>query len=227
MTMPKVRVLVADKNTLIGDGICAILRTYDSIEVVGVASKSQSAMENVRCQPPDVVLMDAEMSFDDDGGLICRIRSEYSDIKFLLISERDDREYVMRGLKAGGHGYILKRATPAELVTAIVAVSQGGYFLYPPVAKLMVGEYLRLRRWLKPDPYALLSQCDRDLLRLLTEGCRNRQIAESLHIKPETVTKHKARLMSRLGLHNRTELIKYAIVANQRNETLHKPNTLV
>ncbi|MEE9399143.1 MAG: response regulator transcription factor [Dehalococcoidales bacterium] len=209
--MDKVRVLVADKNALIRDGICALMRTYKSIEVTGVATSCREIIEMVRGKPPDVVLMDIAMPLMDAATVIRQIRKENSGIKVLLVSEHEDRDCILRGLKAGGNGYIPRRATASDLVSGILAVYRGGYFLYPSVAKTMVGEYLRIKRGLSPDPYDQLSDRERYVLQLIAEGHKSQQIAEVLHIALKTVLRHRANIMTKLGTHNQTELIKYAI----------------
>ncbi len=209
--MDTVRVLVADKNTLISDGICAIMKTCESIDVIGAVTNSKEIIEIVRGQAPDVIVMDIAMSLIDGTEVIRWIRNENSDIKILLISEQEDRDSIMRGLKAGSTGYIPKRATSSDLVSAILAVYRGGYFLYPSIAKTMVGEYLRIRQGLSPDPYDQLTDSEKKVLKLLAEGYESRQIAEALNTVLNTVIRRKASIIAKLGIHNRTELIKYAI----------------
>ncbi len=203
--------LVADKNSIINDGICAVLKTYESINVIGAVTRSEDVVEIVRGQAPDVILMDIAMSFMDGTDVIRQIRDGNSDIKILLISEQEDRDSIMRGLKAGSSGYIPKRATSSDLVSAILAVYRGGYFLYPSIAKTMVGEYLRIRQGLSPDPYDQLTDSEKKILKLLAEGYKNQQIAEALNTVLNTVIRRKASVMAKLGIHNRTELIKYAL----------------
>ncbi len=203
--------LVADKNSIINDGICAILKTYESIDVIGGVTRSEDIMKTVREQAPDVIVMDIAMSLIDGTEVIRWIRNENSDIKILLISEQEDRDSIMRGLKAGSTGYIPKRATSSDLVSAILAVYRGGYFLYPSIAKTMVGEYLRIRQGLSPDPYDQLTDSEKKVLKLLAEGYESRQIAEALNTMLNTVIRRKASVMAKLGIHNRTELIKYAL----------------
>jgi DNA-binding NarL/FixJ family response regulator len=206
-----IRVLVADKNSIINDGICAILKTYESIDVIGAVTRSEDIIKTVRGQAPDVIVMDIAMSLIDGTEVIRWIRNENSDIKILLISEREDRDSIMRGLKAGSNGYIPKRATSSDLVSAILAVYRGGYFLYPSIAKTMVGEYLRIRQGLSPDPYDQLTDSEKKVLKLLAEGYKSQQIAEALNTMLNTVIRRKASVMAKLGIHNQTELIKYAL----------------
>lgn len=209
--MDTVRVLVADKNSIINDGICAILKTYESIDVIGGVTRSEDIMKTIRGQAPDVIVMDIAMSLIDGTEVIRWIRNENSDIKILLISEQEDRDSIMRGLRAGSTGYIPKRATSSDLVSAILAVYRGGYFLYPSIAKTIVGEYLRIRQGLSPDPYDQLTDSEKKVLKLLAEGYKSQQIAEALNTVLNTVIRRKASIMAKLGIHNRTELIKYAL----------------
>ncbi len=203
--------LVVGKNCLINEGLCAILKTNESIDVVGAVTSTDGIVEIMKEQIPDVLLMDIAMTHSDDADVIRRIRDENDGIKVLLISENEDRDCILGGLKAGCNGYIPKRAKSSDLVTAILAVYGGGYFLYPSIAKTMVGEYLRIKQGLNPDPYDQLSDREREVLRLLAEGYKTQQIAETLDIMLKTVTRHKTSIMAKLRIHNRTELIKYAI----------------
>ena len=209
--METVRVLVADKNALISDGICALLKNFESIDVVGAVTTGKDIIDVMRGQAPDVVLMDIAMPLAESVEVIHRIRNESSDVKILLVSEHEDRDCIIRGLKAGVNGYIPKRATSSDLVAAILAVYRGGYFLYPSIAKIIVGEYLRIRQGLSPDPYDQLSNSEKEVLKLLAEGYKSQQIAEALNTVIQTVIKHKSSITAKLGIRNRTELIKYAI----------------
>jgi len=209
--MDKVRVLVADKNTLMCEGICALLKSYKSVEVVGAATNGQKIIELVRAKVPDLVLMDITIPLVDASDVIRQIRQENSDVKVLLVSEHEDRECILRGLKAGGNGYLPKRAGAPDLVSAILAIYRGGYFLYPSVAKTVVGEYLRLKKNPRSDPYDLLSDREREVLKLIAAGYKSREIAEALRIRFRTVLSHRTRVMAKLGMHSQTELVKYAI----------------
>jgi DNA-binding NarL/FixJ family response regulator len=206
-----VKVLVAGKNRLVNDGICAILKTQKSIDVVGVVTSIDSIVEAMKKKIPDVLLIDIAMTHSDDASVIRSIRNENDSIKVLLISENEDRDCILGGIKAGCNGYLPKRASSSDLVTAILAVHGGGYFLFPSIAKTMVSEYLRIKQGQNPEPYDRLSDREKEVLRLLAEGYKAQQIAELLNITLKTVIGHKTRIMAKLHIHNRTELIKYAI----------------
>ena len=210
--MDKVRVLVADEETLFREGVCALLKTYKDIEIVGEATNGKEAIEMVREQNPDVVLVNIAMPILDGAEVTHRIRKENSDIKVLLLTQYEDRDRILRGLKAGADGYIPKRAATSDLVSAIQAVYRGGYFLYPSVAKTMVNDYLQLIRHPRsPDPYDQLTHREKEVLKLVAEGRKSGEIANFLSIAVMTVLGHRTSIMKKLGIHNRTELIKYAI----------------
>lgn len=209
--MAKTRVIVADRNTLTCEGMCALLKAFKNIEVVGSATNSDEMIELVRAKSPDIVLMDMAMPLTDVGAIIQQIRQENGEVKVLLVSEYEDRERILKGLQAGGNGYLPKRARPSDLASAITAIYRGGYFLYPSVAKTVVGEYLRLRKNPGSDPFDLLSDRETEVLKLVAAGYKSREIAEALRITFRTVLGHRTRVMAKLGLHSQTELVKYAI----------------
>lgn len=145
--MVKVRVLVADEHILFCAGVCALLETRADMEVVGEATNGKEAIEMVREQAPDVVLLNIVMPIMDGAEVTHQIRKEKSNIKVLLVSQYEDRDSILSGLKAGANGYIPKRATASELVSAILTVYRGGCFLYPSVAKTMVDDYFQRIRY--------------------------------------------------------------------------------
>ena len=208
--MTKVRVLVADKNSLTCEGMCALLKAFKNVEVVGAATNNDAMIELVREKAPDLVLMDTSIPPIDIGDSIHRIRHENRATKVLLVSENENKEYILRGLKGGSNGYLPKRAEAPDLLSAITAIYRGGYFLYPSVAKVMVDAYLNLGKD-KGSPYDQLSNREKEILTLIATGRKSREIAVSLEISHSTVLGHSARIMKKLGLHSRADIIKYAI----------------
>ena len=210
--MNRVRVLVADEEALFREGVCALLKTYEDIEIVGKATNGKEAIEMVREQNPDVVLVNIAMPILDGAEVTHRIRKENSDIKVLLLTQYEDRDRILSGFKAGANGYIPKRAAASDLVSAIQTVYRGGYFLYPSVAKTMVNDYLQLIRHPRsPDPYDQLTHREKEVLKLVAEGRKSEEIANLLSIAAMTVLGHRTSIMKKLGIHNRTELIRYAM----------------
>ncbi len=210
--MMKVRVLIADEEALFCEGVCALLKTREDIEVVGEASNGKETVERVRQQVPDIVLMNITMPVINGTEVIHQIHKENSGIKVLLVSQYEDEERVLSGLKAGANGYIPKRATASDLVSAILAIYRGGCFLYPSVARTMVEDYFqRTRQPGSSVPYDKLTHREREVLKLTAEGRKSEEIGNLLGIAVKTVLGHRASVMRKLSIHNRTELIKYAI----------------
>ena len=210
--MAMVRVLVADEETLFREGVCALLRICEDIEIVGEATNGKETIEVVREQTPDVVLMNIAMPIIDGTEVTYRIRKEKSDIKVLLLTQYEDRERILSGLKAGANDYIPKRATASDLISAILAVYRGGCFLYPSVAKTMVDDYFqRIRQPGSPDPYDRLTHREREVLKLMAEGRKSGEIAQLFDIAIKTALGHRTSIMRKLGIHNQTRLVKYAI----------------
>ncbi|MBS3947775.1 MAG: response regulator transcription factor [Dethiobacter sp.] len=210
--MRKIRVLVVDDHTIVREGICALLGLSPEMDVVGEASNGVEALEMVRKIKPDVVLMDIAMPVMDGLEATRRLAREFPETKILALTQYDDREYVFQIIEAGARGFISKTVASADLVTGVRAVSRGDSFLSPTVAKFLVDDFQREavgRRSL--DPYEQLTDREREILRLLAEGYTTPEIAEMLVISPKTVEGHKTRLMGKLDLHNRVELVKYAV----------------
>ena len=208
--MSKIKVLVVDDHAMFRQGICALVGSYEDLEVVGEAENGREAIEKVREFSPEVVLMDIAMPIM--GGLEAtrRIQKEAPNTKVLVLTQYDDSEYVLSLVRAGAKGYISKTATSSELISAIRAVNAGEFFLYPSAAKTLIEEYLR-RAGGEKDGYDRLTSREREILQLVAEGQTNREIADRLVIGVKTVLRHRTNIMEKLGFHNRTELIKYAI----------------
>jgi NarL family two-component system response regulator LiaR len=208
----KVRVLVADDHALMREGVKALLAATDDIEVVGEAEDGDDAVREVRRLDPEIVLMDVAMP--GLGGLeaTLAIRKERPDVKILVLTQYDDREYVARFLKAGVSGYVLKRAAASELVSAIRAAHRGGLVLDPSVAREVLDDPSRgPASELATDPYETLTDREKQVLKLVAEGVSNKEIADSLDISVKTAMAHREHLMEKLGVHNRTELIRFAL----------------
>ncbi|MBI4518520.1 MAG: response regulator transcription factor [Deltaproteobacteria bacterium] len=209
----KIKVLVADDHALFREGITALLAGYDDLEVVGEAADGKAAVDQAGKLHPDVVLMDIAMP--GLGGLEAtfEIKKLYPEVKILVLTQYDNREYVYRFLNAGVSGYVLKRAAGTELVAAIRAVHQKGTFLHPDVAPAVVAGYLGggIKSAAQDDPYEALTEREKQVLKLVAEGKTNKEIAEILGISVKTAMGHRANLMDNLGIHNKAELVKFAL----------------
>ncbi len=205
----KIRVLVVDDHTIVRDGICALLALAGDIEVVGEAANGSEALKMVAGLHPDVVLMDVAMPVMDGLEATRRIRKEFPQTKILVLTQYDDKEYVFPVIEAGAFGFISKAAAASELTSGIRSVYRGDSYLSPSIAKLFVEDYQR--RGQVNDPFEQLTERERDVLKLAAEGHTTKEIARILTVSPKTVEGHKTNLMAKLGIHNRTELIKYAL----------------
>lgn len=208
--MAKIRVVIADDHALLREGIRALLSRESDFEVVGEASDGREAIVRCRTLKPDVVLMDIAMP--GLGGLEAslEIRKECPETRILVLTQYEDREYVARFLKAGAAGYVLKRTAGSELASAIRSVHRGGLVLDPQVAR----EALR-----ESEPaaeaggnlYETLTDREKQVLKLVAEGKSNKEVAELLGISVKTAMSHREHVMEKLGLHNRTDLIRFAL----------------
>jgi two-component system response regulator NreC len=210
--MRKIKVLVVDDHRLVRDGIRALLALAADIEVVGEAANGKEALQKVKRLSPDVVLMDLAMPLM--GGLEAtrRIRKQFAGTKVLAVTQYDDSEYVIPVIEAGARGFISKMAAFSELASAIQAVYNGESFLTPSAAAALVEEYQqKTPSLLEGDPYQQLSDREREVLKLVVEGYTARQIADMLVLSPKTVEWYKNSLMKKLNLHNKADLIKYAL----------------
>ncbi|MDO8613708.1 MAG: response regulator transcription factor [Dehalococcoidia bacterium] len=210
--MNKVRVLIVDDHVIVRDGVRMILEAQPDIEVVGEASDGREALERTRQLLPSVVLMDIAMPGMNGLEATAAIRQELPDVQVLILTMHEDYEYFFEVLRAGASGYALKGASSNDLVSAIRAVHQGGVYLHPAVAKNLVSDYVkRMEPGEDRARYDGLSDRERQVLKLVAEGKTSQQIAEELFLSVNTVQTHRAHIMEKLGLHNRTDLIRYAL----------------
>ena len=206
--MANIRVLVVDDHAILRDGIRALLALYEDIEVVGEAAEGREAIDKVQQLLPDVVLMDIAMPLMDGLEATRRIHKENPRAKVLILTQYDNKEYMLSSVKAGAAGCVPKRAVASELVSAIRVVHQGDSYLYPSAARVLIGEYLQ---HMEQDPYDYLTNREREVLKLVAEGHTSREIADRLCVSVKTVLGHRTKIMEKLDIHNRTELVKYAI----------------
>ena len=210
--MKKIKVLIADDHTLVRDGIRALLVLAADIEVVGEAATGKEALEQVKELRPDVVLMDLMMPTMSGLDATRRIRREFPETKVLALTQYDDSEYVIPVIEAGARGFITKMAAFAELASAIQAVSKGESYLSPSAAAALVEEcQQKTTEDGRKDPYHQLTDREKEVLKLVVEGHTAREIADLLVVSPKTVEWYKTSLMNKLDIHNKTDLIKFAI----------------
>lgn len=208
----KIKILIADDHTLVRAGLAAFLKISEDFEVVGDAADGVEAIEAARKLKPDVILMDIAMP--TLGGLeaTTEIKKTNPDIKILVLTQYDDTLYVRRFLKAGASGYILKKAVTTDLITAIHAVAAGEMYLHHSVASSVVEGYLGVNKDASSeDPYDKLTDREKEVLKLIAEGFTHKETADILKISVRTAVAHQENICTKLGLHSRFELIKFAI----------------
>ncbi|MFC2033217.1 response regulator [Chloroflexota bacterium] len=210
--MQTIKVLIVDDHTLVRDGIRALLELIADIKVIGEASNGKEALEKVRDLAPDVVLMDLSMPVMNGLEATRRIRKESPNTRVLALTQYDDSEYVIPIIEAGACGFVTKMVAFSELASAIQAASRGESFLSPSAAKALIEErQQKMSAGEEKDPYQQLTNREREVLKLIAEGHTGRDIADILIVSPKTVEWYKTSLMNKLNLHNKTDLIKFAI----------------
>lgn len=204
-----IRILIADDHTIVRSGLRLLLEAEPDIDVIGEASDGAEALNLVEEHRPDLVLMDISMPGMDGLEATRQIKANWPEIKVLVLTMHRSDEYFFEMLKAGASGYILKGAETSDLIQAVRVVGRGEVFLYPTMAQKLLKDYLDFVRW-GDGTGSSLSPREKEILRLLSEGCSSKEIAEKLVISPSTVHSHQSNLMTKLGLNSRHELIQYA-----------------
>ncbi len=207
----EIRLLLVDDHTLVRQGVRSLLETQDNMVVVGEASGGLEALDKARELKPDVVLMDLAMPDLNGMEATRRIKSEHPEIQVLALSVHGTDDYLFRVLEAGASGYVLKEAEASELASAVRAVHAGGAFIYPPLAKRLVEQYLlRVGSGDERSSYESLTPREKEILDLIGAGLTNDEIARKLVLSVHTVQTHRSHIMEKLELHNRAQLVTYA-----------------
>lgn len=207
-----IRVLLADDHAVLRAGLRALLNIEPDIDVVGEASDGAEAVKQVETLRPDVVVMDLAMPGMSGLEAIEQIATRFLDTKILVLTMHAEQQYVLRVIRSGGSGYVLKSAADTELIEAIRRIHAGKAYLYPDAAQVLLEHYQRDRGEQEAaDSLDLLSSRERQVLELTARGYSNREIGVQLHISPKTVDTYRQRLMDKLDLHHRVDLLQYAL----------------
>ena len=205
------RLLLVDDHQIVRAGLRMLFQAEENMVIVGEASSGAEALEAVRSLKPDVVIMDVAMPGMNGIEATRRIRSISPETAILALTMHEDEQYFFEMLNAGAVGYVPKRAAPDDLIAAVRVVSEGNVFLYASLARFLMRNMLEKGGPDEVSRLDTLTQREQEVLALIAEGQTNRQIAEQLVISPKTVDRHRENIMTKLNLHNRIELVKYAI----------------
>ena len=206
--MSAVRVLVVDDQALFREALVTLLGARPEVEVVGAAGNGHQALERAAALAPDVVLMDLHMPVLDGIAATRRLRVEQPDVRVLALTTFDDDEDVFAALRAGALGYLLKDVSSDRLVEAVLSAARGESVLQPSVAAKVVARFAQLDDAPRPRSQPLvvpLSERELDVLRLLADGCSNREIAAALFLAEGTVKNHVTNVLGKLGARDRTQ----------------------
>ncbi len=208
-----IRVLIADDHAIVRSGLSMLINAQEDMEVVGVAADGKEAFEKALQLKPDVVVMDLSMPPGVNGlSTTVRLKEAAGDINILILTMHDDEEYLFRLLQAGASGYILKSAPDMDLISAIRAVHQGAAYLNPAATKTLIRElFQRISKGEDTESYQLLTEREQEILTLIAKGYSNKDIAEKLIVSVKTIEAHKTRIMEKLHLKTRPELVRYAM----------------
>lgn len=205
-----IRVVLADDHPVLRQGLRGLLEREPDLTVIGEAGDGREALDRVRDLRPDVLVVDLMMPGLGGLDVVRQVRSRHRATRVIVLSMYPNESYVAEALGAGAGGYVLKKATSAELVGAIRAVAGGSRYLSPPLSEEAIESY-RVRSRPASDPYSLLTTREREVLQLAAEGRSSADIARQLTVSPRTVEMHRANLMRKLGLQNQSELVRFAI----------------
>ena len=206
----RIRILLVDDHLVLRSGLKALLDSEPDMKVVGEASTGEEGIERAKTSHPDVIVMD--LSMPGMGGLEATKKiTEELGVKVLVLTMHAEEEYLLAVLEAGGSGYVKKTSADEDLVEAIRTVARDEVFLYPNAARLLLQGFRVRGEDQEPDPLEKLSDRERDVLRMTAEGFSSSEIGEKLFISPKTVDTYRSRIMQKLELHHRSELVRFAL----------------
>jgi len=223
--METIKLMLVDDHDVVRTGLRSFLETQPGLKVIGEAKNGLEALEKAKEAQPDIVLMDITMPDMDGMETTRQMKHLYPECQVLVLTVHNDKQYFMQMLAAGASGYLTKQAAADELVAAIRAVAAGHVYLQPALARWLLDDYQRLANHV-PSPYLeegennegkdtvgleILSARERQVLELVGEGLNNQTIGEKLKLSPKTIARHRERIMKKLNMHSRTELVKFAI----------------
>jgi len=205
-----ISVLVADDHSVVREGVRRLIEGESDIHLCGEAADGREVLEQVEAHHPNVVILDITMPRLSGLETLERVRSKHPEVKTILLSVHADPPMIQNAISLGADGYLLKNARSGEILSAIRAVTRGGSYFSPPVAREIVAQ-IRDPRPATEQPFTLLSGREREVLHLIAEGLSAKEIAVELSISNKTVEAHRTSLMRKLGVRKATELVRYAV----------------
>ena len=218
-----IRIMLVDDHEVVRFGLKSFLDTQSGLEVVAEAGNGEEAISRAMEAKPDVILMDITMPGMDGMEATRQLKTLCPNCLVLALTVHEDKEYFVQMLAAGASGYITKQAASDELVMAIETVAKGYVYLQPALARWLLDDYQRLNKQFPTSEQKvgvekshlpnldILSQRERQVLELVADGHNNKYIGEKLELSPKTIARHRERIMNKLNMHSRTELVKFAI----------------
>jgi len=210
----KIRIVIADDHIVLRSGLRRLLNEQPDIEVIGEANDGNEAITRTEELTPDVLLLDITMPNLGGIDVIRIVKARMPKVAILVLTMHEDEGYFIEALKAGASGYVPKKAADTELIAAIRAVNRGEVFIYSSFAKTMVTRMLHGKSSYQEeaiDRYERLSRREQEVLKAVAQGYTNQQVANQLYLSVKTVETYKARIMEKLNLHSRAELVRFAL----------------
>jgi len=210
--MPCIRILLADDHEVVRDGVRALLEKQSDMTVIGEASDGRETVQLAEEHAPDVVVMDIAMPNMNGIEATRRIVASLPHTAVVILSMHQDESYVLRSLKAGAKGYLLKDSLRSDVIEAVRMVAQGRSFLTKKVSRMLQEDYVRVMQSRGvEDSYDLLTDREREILQLIAEGKTNKEAGSLLNISTTTVETHRTHILQKLGLHSVPDIILYAV----------------
>jgi len=205
-------IVIAEDHTILRDGLRSLLNADDQYEVVGEAADGLEALHCVQQFSPDLILLDLSMPRMSGASVIKEVKSRFPEVKVLALSVHDSEEYILETFQLGADGYCTKAASQSELLMAIASVLSGKRYISPDISEKVLEGFIEERKTLKAaSSWESLTQREREVLKMVGEGYKNKEISDFLCISVKTVQKHRANIMRKLNLHTASLLTSYAI----------------
>ena len=210
--VPATRVMIVDDHPLVRGGLRSLLQQNGEFEVVAEGADGYEAIELATLHSPDVILLDVAMPRLNGTDAAQHIREKVPRAGIVMVSMHADESYILRALKSGARGYLLKASPEAEVIAAVRAVANGQAYFSPVITRILVEEYVtEMQRRGVEDSYDLLTLREKEILQLLVSGLNNREVADKLNVSVATVETHRNNIFQKLHVHNLPELILYAV----------------